>query len=109
MIENGRPMYLIAQLKVKNRAEYISRYGASVIAMLERLGASVLVAEPAPDVLEGTQCDWTVVVKFPNRKIAEAWYHSEEYAPYRKLRITELTTGGSAVFAPGFDPAAFSS
>jgi uncharacterized protein (DUF1330 family) len=38
-----------------------------------------------------------VLIQFPDRASAMRWYESEEYAPLRKLRLEELTTGGAAV------------
>jgi len=31
-------------------------------------------------------------------EVAEAWYASDDYAPYRALRLDELTDSGSLVF-----------
>jgi hypothetical protein len=37
-------------------------------------------------------------------QVAEDWYNSAEYLPYKDLRINELTDSGSLVFVGGFDP-----
>jgi hypothetical protein len=39
-------------------------------------------------------------------QVAEDWYHSPEYLPYKDLRINELTSRNSLVFVRGFDPTA---
>jgi uncharacterized protein (DUF1330 family) len=33
--------------------------------------------------------------------LAEEWYDSDDYAPYRDIRINELTDSGSLVFVQG--------
>jgi uncharacterized protein (DUF1330 family) len=34
-------------------------------------------------------------------EVAEAWYNSAEYEPFKNLRINELTDFGSCVFVDG--------
>jgi uncharacterized protein (DUF1330 family) len=112
------PVYLLAQLDVKDHEEYMRRYGMPAIAVLQKYGAEVLVASATPNVLEGARA-WTVVLRFPNRASAEAFYRAPEYQPLKALREGELTRGGSvhdvplsggpsscdATAAPGVPPA----
>ena len=101
------PAYLVAQLEIKNREEYIQRYGLPILAMFEDVGAEVLAASPAPKVLEGEWAgNWTVVIRFPSMQAAQDWYNSPEYQPLKELRINELTEGGSVALVEGFDPVA---
>jgi uncharacterized protein (DUF1330 family) len=63
--------------------------------------------KPAPKVLEGEWGgNWTVVIRFPSKVVAEEWYNSPEYQPLKELRIDDLTEGGSVVLVDGFDPVA---
>jgi uncharacterized protein (DUF1330 family) len=104
MNSNPMPCYLIALLRVKNFEEYIQRYGMPAMAQLQAAGAELEVATAEPERLEGDWgCNWTVVIKFPSKAVAIAWYNSPGYAPLRELRINELTDGGSLVLAEGFD------
>jgi uncharacterized protein (DUF1330 family) len=42
------------------------------------------------------------VLSFPSLESAEAWYNSEEYMPFKNLRINELQTeAGRVVIIPG--------
>lgn len=111
MNEAGLPAYVIARLNVRNQEEYLERYGMSVVAMFETIGAEVVAAATAPKVLEGEwDGNWTVVVRFPSLGAAQAWYDSPEYQPLKDLRTRELTNGGgSLVIVEGFDPAALGS
>ncbi|MDC1067262.1 DUF1330 domain-containing protein, partial [Alphaproteobacteria bacterium] len=33
-----------------------------------------------------------VLVKFPNKKLAMEWYNSDEYKPYKKIRLENATS-----------------
>lgn len=106
MNEATIPVYMVACLNVKNQDEYVQRYGMSVVAIFEKIGAEVVAVSPTPKVMEGEWGgNWTVIIRFPSMAIAEAWYESAEYQPLKELRINELTEGGSLVFVDGFDPA----
>ena len=107
MSSKPTPCYLIALLRVKNFDEYIQRYGMPAMAELQALGAEIEVATAEAGLLEGEwDCNWTVVIKFPSKAAATAWYNSPGYTPLRELRINELTDGGSLVLVEGFDPSA---
>jgi uncharacterized protein (DUF1330 family) len=76
-----------------------------VLAQLTAAGATLLVGSTAPTVLEGQwKADWTVVIRFPDRAAALRWYESEAYAPLKKLRLQELTTGGAAALFDAYQP-----
>jgi len=105
MTTKTQPGYLIATLRVKNLDEYIQRYGMPSLAQLKRMGAEIQVASAAAEILEGGwDCNWTVVIRFPSKEKAAEFYNSPAYLPLRKLRINELTDGGSLVIVEGFDP-----
>jgi uncharacterized protein (DUF1330 family) len=100
------PVYMIAQLDVKNHDTYAQRYALPVIEQLQKHGVEVLAVSAAPKVLEGTWSgNWTVILRFPSRAIAENWYASEEYQHLKSLRLNELTHGGSLILLDAFDPA----
>jgi uncharacterized protein (DUF1330 family) len=95
---------MIALLRVKNYEEYIQRYGLPAMAQLQAAGAELEVAAAEAELLEGeSDCNWTVVIKFPSKAAATAFYNSPAYTPLRELRINELTDGGSIVLVEGFD------
>ena len=98
------PCYLIGLLRVKNYEEYIQRYGMPAVPYLQAAGAEVEVAAAQAELLEGEWgCNWTVVIKFPSKAAATAFYNSPGYTPLRELRINQLTDGGSMVLVEGFD------
>jgi uncharacterized protein (DUF1330 family) len=98
------PCYLIGLIRVKNYEEYVQRYGMPAMAHLKAAGAELQVAAAEAEPLEGEwPCNWTVVIRFPNKAAATEFYNSPGYAPLRNLRINELTDGGSLVLVEGFD------
>jgi uncharacterized protein (DUF1330 family) len=100
------PAYLIAVLERTDHDAYMQRYATPVIAQLAEAGAELLAVTPTPAVLEGEwPGNWTVLIRFPSLAAAEAWYNSPAYAPYKALRMNELTRSGSVVMTEGFDPA----
>ena len=106
MNDEALPAYLLAKLNVKDREDYLNRYGMPVLGQLEAVGAEVLAFSPQPDIVEGEwDSNWTVLIRFPSMEVAKKWYNSDEYAPFLSLRINELTNDGVALFLEGFDPA----
>lgn len=101
------PAYFLALLRVPDLDTYRRDYGRKVLAQLEASGATLLVASPTPVVHEGAwEAEWTVVIRFPDRAAAQRWYDSDEYAPLKKLRLQELTTGGAAALFDAYQPLA---
>lgn len=101
-----QPGYVIGQISVDDLDVYLEKYGQPVGAQLAAAGAEILVASPDATPLEGAWSgNWTVVLKFPSLEAARAWYESPEYAPLKRLRMEELTSGGNIALASGFDPA----
>jgi uncharacterized protein (DUF1330 family) len=96
------PVYMVAMIDVKDYQAYGEQYGMPVARMFAEVGAEVLVATNQPDVLEGSwPGNWTVVVKVPSAEIARALYDSDEYAPFKKARIEQLTNETHFAILPG--------
>ena len=78
--------YIIANVDVKNPAEYEEYKRLSTIAM-KAYGAEVCVRGGKVDVLEG---DWSparlVMLKFPSVEQARRFYDSAEYGAARQAR-----------------------
>lgn len=102
----SKPVYFIGQVNVKDFDVYMSEYGMPVVQQLLSVGAEILSATFDTEVLEGEwgPC-WTVLFKFPDETVLKAWWKSEEYAPFKDMRITRLTNGGNVAVLPEFDPA----
>lgn len=86
-----KPAYIMVQMKAKSLEELNQRYAQFAIPILLKHGGQMIAGSPAPNVKEGDwDGNWAAVLQFPNLEAAEGWYNSEEYVPYRELRINEL-------------------
>lgn len=98
----SEPAYLIGQIDAKDLAHYRAVYGQHVLPLIAEHGGELIVGTPDAVVLEGGWSgNWTVVIRFPSREAALAFYESPEYAPYRRARVETLTRGGNLVLVAG--------
>lgn len=72
------PAYMIARITLTDPEDYVA-YASQTAALAERFGGRFLVKGGAMTQLEGEGPDRHVVVEFPDRATAEAWYASDEY------------------------------
>ena len=103
------PAYVIVQIEIEDPATY-ERYKVLAPPSIAMHGGRYLVRGGASDVLEGS---WRparlVILEFPDRARAHAWWTSPEYAPAKALRQscarTEmLRIEGIVAFNPGSRP-----
>ena len=89
--------YVIAFMDVKDPARYDAEYISAVGPMVAKHGGKPLAVAPGADVREG---DWpagrNILIEFPDRAAAEAWYNDPDYAPLIKLR-NSLSEGCLAI------------
>jgi uncharacterized protein (DUF1330 family) len=105
MTEDTTPAYAMVQITINDPAEFNERYAQYVFPILDKFGAQMIAGSPTPQTKEGDfDGNWAAVLRFPNMQVAESWYHSAEYLPYKDLRINELTSRNSLVFVRGVDP-----
>ncbi len=93
------PAYIMVQIRITDPERY-KEYVAQVQPTVEKYGGRFLVRGGAYEVLEG---DWPerrqVVLEFPTRALARAWYDSPEYAPL--LRLRHSASQGRAILIEG--------
>ena len=77
--------YLVANYRITDPESY-GAYPPAVIPTLVAYGAEILVADYASEAIEGRPSSVTVVVKFPSKDAARAWYDSPEYREIVGLR-----------------------
>lgn len=91
--------YFVAQIKIKDTAEY-AKYEAGFLEIFAKYEGEALVVDNDPSVVEG---DWDftrmVVLRFPNRDLAESWYKSEAYQKLMRHRLN--ASGGVVIGAAG--------
>ena len=84
--------YVIVEIEVKDPARY-ERYKALAPPSIAQYGGRYLVRGGACTVLEGSwQPARLVVLEFPSRAAAQAWWDSPEYAPAKALRQQSAAT-----------------
>lgn len=84
--------YVIAQISVTDPEAYPA-YVAKVLPVVEMFGGEFLVRGGQSESFEGTPPgDRTVVIRFPSYQAARDWYHSDEYAPIKAMRMAASTS-----------------
>src|SRR5215210_8369973 len=80
------PAYIVSRVRILNR-EAMQRYMGEAPATVAAFGGRYLVRGNDVRALEGAwEHERMVVVEFPDKAAALAWYHSAEYRPLRDLR-----------------------
>jgi len=79
--------YAIAELEVTDPS-WVRSYVADVTQMVERHGGRYLARTTTFEQLEGerTPLQLFLIIEWPSKEAAEAFYESEEYRPYREAR-----------------------
>lgn len=78
--------YIVSRVKIVDR-EAMKRYMEEAPATVAAFGGRYLVRGGDVQALEGTwEHERMVVVEFPDKSAALAWYQSEMYRPLRELR-----------------------
>ena len=80
--------YFVAEMRVTER-EWVASYVAEVTPMVERYGGRYLARTAGVEKVEGTRepLGIALLIEWPSREAAMAFYESDEYRPYRESRI----------------------
>lgn len=94
-------VYLVGQITVTNPQAYAG-YAAQVPNTLAAFGGKYLVRGGHATQLEGTPLgERHVVIEFPSREVAEAWYNSDAYQAIIRHRTDNST--GSLALVDGYE------
>ena len=84
--------YVIAQIDIKDREKY-AEYEAGFMDVFKSYQGKLLSVDENVSLLEG---QWpatrTVLIEFPSKEEALAWYESEEYQSLAKQRFAASTS-----------------
>jgi uncharacterized protein (DUF1330 family) len=85
--------YVIAEIEITD-PRWVDDYVAGVTRLVEGFGGRYLARTPKIEKLEGEGAAPQVVLlmEWPSREAALAFYESEEYRPYRESRIAGART-----------------
>jgi uncharacterized protein (DUF1330 family) len=95
--------YFIAKYTVTN-PEGFKAYGAAVGPTFAGHDMEVIVLDHSSDVVEGNPGENTVVLKFPSKDAALAWYNSDAYQAIKHHRTDN--SEGDIVLVDSFSPPA---
>ena len=97
-----KPYYAMVQINIKDQNDFMERYAQYVFPILEQFKVKMLAGSFTPITKEGDfSGNWAAILEFPSKEVADAWYDSKEYEPYKNLRINELTDFSNVVFVEG--------
>ena len=90
---SSNSVYMSGEVDIHDLEEY-KKYMEKVKPMIESYGGEYLIRGGEIDALETNLWEPTrmVLVKFPNKKIAMEWYNSNEYKPYKNIRLDNATS-----------------
>ena len=94
--------YSVAEIRITDRT-WIADYVANVTRLIEARGGRYLARTSNVDRLEGERelPQVFLIVEWPSREIADAFYRSEEYRPYLQSRLEGART--ELLMVPGED------
>ncbi len=94
--------YCVAELDVTDQS-WVPEYVREVTRLVERHGGRYLARTPKVEKLEGAGevPQIFLIIEWPSREAALAFYESEEYAPYLKSRLAG--SSGRLVLVAGED------
>ena len=96
---NQQPAYLVGNFTV-NDPVLMAEYGRKAGPLVLQHGGKMVLSTNDAKPVEGHARPVLVIIQFPNIEKANAFYHSEEYAPIKQLRI-QATTGGFLTLTRG--------
>ncbi|HYH78567.1 MAG TPA: DUF1330 domain-containing protein [Longimicrobium sp.] len=85
--------YVVAEMEVTDRA-WVAAYVENVTRLVEQHGGRYLARTPEVEKLEGERAapQLTLLIEWPSRDAAMAFYDSDDYRPYRESRIAGTRT-----------------
>ena len=90
--------YVLAQIQIADRTRY-AQYEAGFMEVFNAFEGTILAADESPTVLEGQwSCTRTVVIEFPSKEHALAWYESDAYQQIAEHRHA-ASSGNVAIVA----------
>ena len=80
--------YAVAEMQITDPS-WVTAYVQAVTPLVEQYGGRYLARTPNVEKLEGQRAAPQIflIIEWPSREAAMAFYESEEYRPYRESRI----------------------
>jgi uncharacterized protein (DUF1330 family) len=85
--------FVILQILINNRDGYHQYASAGHQEIFDKFSAKIVASDEKVEIVEGS---WpftrTVLIEFPSRELARAWYESDEYQTVAGLRYGSATS-----------------
>jgi uncharacterized protein (DUF1330 family) len=96
--------YFVAEMRITDRA-WVASYVQAVTPMVERYGGRYLARTSRGEKVEGERepLGISLLIEWPSREAAMAFYESDEYRPYRESRVAGSIN--EFILVPGEDVA----
>ena|SRR2546423_10157908 len=80
--------YTVGELEITDQS-WVPEYAKNVTTMVERAGGRYLARTSKVEKIEGDRKapEIFLIIEWPSKDAADAFYESEEYRPYRESRI----------------------
>lgn len=80
--------YVIGELEITEQS-WVPEYVSTVTRQVEQRGGRFLARTPKVEKIEGERkvLPLVVIVEWPSKESADAYYQSEEYRPYLERRL----------------------
>jgi uncharacterized protein (DUF1330 family) len=91
--------YIVGSFHVHD-PEGFAPYGPASAQSIGPHGGEVVVADVSSEAIEGEPLPVTVVMRFPDKDAAHAWYNSDEYQAIRPIR--QASAHGTLVLVDEF-------
>jgi len=79
--------YAVAEIDITD-SSWVQEYVAHVTGLVEARGGRYLARTPRAEKVEGERAlpQIFLIIEWPSKEAADAFYESDEYAPYRRNR-----------------------
>jgi uncharacterized protein (DUF1330 family) len=93
--------FVIVQIEIKDRDRYHQYETAGHLEIFDKFSGKLVGVDENVEIVEGS---WpftrTVLIEFPSKELARAWYESDEYQAVAGLRHDSTTS--NLVLVSGF-------
>ena len=89
--------YFIANYQITDPDTYWNQYIPQVMPLVIKHGGETLVADAEVKGVEGEPQHFLVVLRFPTREAAEAWFNDPDYQPVAAIRHAATTNAWATI------------
>jgi len=93
MPEPEAKAFVVVQIAINDRDGYRKYESAGHLEIFERFSGKLVGLDEGVEIVEGSwPCTRTVLIEFPSKEFARAWYESDEYQAVVGFRHDSTTS-----------------